>query len=160
MDASLLLPDESEIISKGANFVLSLADNGLPRFRYDGMMGVVGMAGKESIGGHLHLTNFRLVFASHSVNRFTGTFSIFLPTIESMEDKSSFIVKKLVVTAPSYAYEFVIWGIPKLIEAANTARNALSATQIAQMQAAAQASPEKCGDGLKVFPPLMDLFSK
>lgn len=159
MDAKLLLPDETEILSKGANFVLNLNENGLPRFRFDGMMGAVGMAGKESIGGHLHLTNFRLVFASHSINRFNGTFSIFLPTIENMEDKSSFVVKKLVVTSPSYAYEFVVWGIPKLVEAINGARNALSSTQIAQMRTAAEAAPEKCGDGLKVFPPLMDLFS-
>ena len=160
MDANLLLADETEIMSKGANFVLNLQENGLPRFRFDGMMGAVGMAGKESIGGHLYLTNFRLVFASHKINRFTGTFSIFLPSIEKMEDKSSFIVKKLEVVTPSYAYEFIVWGIPALVEAVNKAKGALSSTQFARVQQLAQSSPEKCGDGLKVFPPLMELLSR
>ena len=160
MNSELLLPEETETSSKAANFVLNLTENGLPRFRFDGLMGAVGMAGKESIGGHLHLTNFRLVFSSHSFNRFNGTFSVFLPSIEKMENKSSLLVKKLEVTTPSYVYEFVVWGIPELVKAIDSARNALSSSQVARIREAAQSAPEKCGDGLQVFPPLMDWLSK
>lgn len=45
-----------------------------------------------------------------------------------MEDKSSFFVRKLVILAPSHAFEFVVCGIAKLVKAANDARNALSTT--------------------------------
>lgn len=143
MKAEMLLPGESEITSKGANFVLKLDEHGLPRFRYDGAMGAVGMAGKEAIGGHLHVTNFRVFFQSHSVNRFKGSFSIFLPSIEDMKDASAFLTKKMEIVTPSYNFEFVVWGIPQLMAQIKAARGALSPEQQTQAQAAAQAEPGK-----------------
>lgn len=160
MKTEMLLAGESELTSKGANFVLNLNENGLPRFRYDGLMGAVGMTGKEAIGGKLFLTNFRVYFQSHNVNRFNGAFSIFLPSIETMKDVSAFLTKKLEIVTPSYNFEFVVWGIPQFMAQIKAARDALSPSQQEELQSAAQASPEKCGDGLKVFPPLMDLFSR
>jgi len=155
-----LLEGESVIETKGANFVLRLDDHGLPRFRFDGAMGAVGMAGQEAIGGKLYLSNFRLFFDSHSINRFNGSFSIFLPTIVETKDSSRFVTKKLEVTTPSYVFEFVVWGIPKLMESISAAREALSPSQVEALREAAQNAPELCGDGLKIFPPLMDLLSR
>ena len=40
--------------------------------------------GAETVGGHLFLTNFRLVFESHSFNVQTGNTEIRLEAIESM----------------------------------------------------------------------------
>lgn len=155
-----LLAEERVLMDKGANFVLRLTEHGLPRFRFDGAMGAVGMAGQEAIGGKLYLTNYRLFFQSHSINRFNGTFSMFLPAITELKDNSRFVTKKLAVTTESYVFEFVVWGIPSLIAAIESARAALSLEQIEALQAALQAAPEKYGDGLKVFPLLMDLFTR
>lgn len=155
-----LLSGESIIETKGANFLLRLDEHGLPRFRFDGAMGMVGMTDQEAIGGKLYLTNFRLFFQSHSINRFNGAFSIFLPAIIETKDNSRFVAKKMEVVTPSYAFEFVVWGIPKLMQAVASARGALSPTQTEVLREVAQKSPEKCGDGLKIFPPLMDLLSR
>ena len=155
-----LFEGEHILETKPANFVLSLTEHGLPRFRFDGAMGAVGMTGKEAIGGKLYLTNYRLFFQSHSINRFNGAFSIFLPTIEETRDISRFLAKKMEVMTPSYQYEFVVWGIPKLMAAITEARTGFTPAQIEVLQTVAQNQPEKGGDGLKVFPPLMDLFSQ
>lgn len=96
-----LFEGEHVLETKPANFVLSLTEHGLPRFRFDGAMGAVGMAGKEAIGGKIYLTNYRLFFKSHSINRFNGAFSIFLPTIEEIRDTSRFLAKKMEVVMPS-----------------------------------------------------------
>ncbi len=43
------------------------------------------LRGVESVGGHLYLTNFRLVFESHSFNFQNGATAIPLPYIVKME---------------------------------------------------------------------------
>lgn len=155
-----LFAGESIIETKSANFVLRLDEHGLPRFRFDGAMGLVGMVGQEAIGGKLYLTNFRLFFQSHSVNRFNGAFSIFLPSIVETKNTSRFVTKKMEVATPSYRFEFVVWGIPALMAATASARGALTPAELETLEVAVRTAPEKCGDGLKVFPPLMDLFSR
>lgn len=64
-----LLPGEYLIMSKFANMVVSVQDSGLSRFAFDDYMGLVGMKGKEAIGGKAHLTNYRIIFKSHFFNR-------------------------------------------------------------------------------------------
>jgi hypothetical protein len=157
-----LFSGESVITKKGANFLLSFEEHKLRR------LGVVGVdsemrllclpEGNESIGGWLYLTNFRLFFQSHNVNRFNGTFSIFLPNVTETKDISQFISKVLEVITPSYDYKFVVWGIPKLMTAIADARDSLSPSQNEALQIAVRNTPEKCGDGLKVSPPVMDLL--
>ena len=43
------------------------------------------LRGMESVGGHLYLTNFRLLFESHSFNFQTGSTTIPLPNIVKLE---------------------------------------------------------------------------
>jgi hypothetical protein len=76
-----LLPGERIEVTKRANSVVHYTEHGLERIRYLHIgLEAIGWGGKEAIG-KLHLTNLRLLFASHKFNRLTGTFSIFLPTI-------------------------------------------------------------------------------
>lgn len=157
-----LFPGESIIETKGANFLLYLDEHGLPRFGLfgiDAQMLLTGLPEKsESIGGQLYLTNFRLFFLSHRFNRFKGTFSIFLHNIIEAKDVSQPLTlgKVMQVITQDHNFEFVVWKIPKLIAAINAARNSVSPAQIEELRNAVRRSPEKCGDGLKVSPPVMD----
>ena len=157
-----LFPGESVIVTKGANFLFCLEEHklrGLGVFGVDAETRLLNLPeGHESIGGWLYLTNFRLFFRSHSVNRFKGTFSIFLPNVTEIKDISEFISKKLEVITPGYDYKFVAWGVPKLMIAIAAARDSLSPAQNEALRIAARNAPEKCGDGLKVSPPVMDLL--
>ena len=70
-----LLDSEKLIQTKNANAVIKVDEHGLSRFAFDQLMWMVGMKGKEAIGGKIHLTNYRLIFKSHRINRLTGKFS-------------------------------------------------------------------------------------
>lgn len=159
-----LFQNENNIETKGANFVLYLDEHGLPRFGLfglDAQMLLTGLPEKtESIGGHLYLTNFRLFFLSHSFNRFKGTFSIFLPNIVEAKDVSQpwTLSKMMQVITRNQTFEFVVWKIPKLITAINAARDSLSPAHTEELRNAVHDSPEKCGDGFKISPPVMDLL--
>ncbi len=158
------LAGEIVIEKKGANFILQLDEHGLPKF---GLFGVesesrlLGLPEKiESIGGHLFLTNFRLFFSSHRFNRFKGTFSIFLPNIVEAKDVSQPLTlsKMMQVVTRNHKFEFVVWKIPKFIAAINAARDSVLPAQIQELRNAVQSSPEKCGDGFNISPPLMDIL--
>ncbi len=114
-DKTLLLPGEEILVTKRANFVISITDFGLSRFVADGLMWTVGMEGKEAIGGKLYLTNYRLVFISHFLNRVRGSVSIFLPAITTMYDNSRRLVKNIIVETEVANFNFVVGGIPKLL---------------------------------------------
>jgi hypothetical protein len=138
IDESELLPGERMILSKGANAVIRLDEYGLSRLPADQIMRLIGFAGKEAIGGKLHLTSYRLIFKSHRVNRVVGSFSIFLPTITALHDRSRWIAKKVEIATRMQAFEFVIWGVPPFIAAVQAQAAQVTPAQ-AQELAAAQA---------------------
>lgn len=138
VEASDLLPGERVLLSKPANAVIRLDEHGLSRLPADPLMRVMGFAGKEAIGGRLHLTSYRLLFKSHRVNRLAGQFSIFLPTITALHDRSRWIAKKLEVVTRLQSLEFVVWGVPAFIstiQAQAAQITAAQALELAAMQA-------------------------
>jgi hypothetical protein len=145
-----LLRGEHYTLSKNANVVIRYSDYGLPKIStgIDLALKLVGMEGKEAIGGRLHLTNYRLIFRSHAINRVTGTFSIFLPTIIEVKDTSTFLAKKMQITTQSQAFEFIVWGIPKLLAAIQSAKESITPELHTVIAAEAASSPEKCRSGL------------
>jgi hypothetical protein len=130
-----LLPGERVVLSKPANAVIRLDEHGLSRFPADHLMRVTGFAGKEAIGGKLHLTNYRLFFKSHRVNRLTGAFSIFLPTITGLHDRSRWIAKKLEVATRLQTFEFVVWGVPAFIATIQAQASQITAAQALELAA-------------------------
>lgn len=104
-----LVPNEQVLYRKGANFVASLNESELDRFFADELMWLVGMQGKEAIGGHLYITNYRIIFVAHAFNRLKGQFSIPLNCITGTERKVKFPIYKLVVLTDHGKYEFVCW---------------------------------------------------
>ncbi len=61
------------------------------------------------------------------------------------------------VVSPNHTFEFIMWGVPKFMSAIAAARDLLLPAQSEALRVAVHSSPEKWGDGLKVFPPLVDI---
>jgi hypothetical protein len=143
-----LYPGERLLMTKGANAVITLAEHGLDP-KYDAVLKHIGFGGKEAIGGWLDLTTWRLAFRSHPLNHVTGRFSILLPTILSVEDKSGLITKKMRVTTRATEQEFVIWGISKLVRAIAEARAAIEPLTLHEMAREVEVAPDVLGNGLE-----------
>lgn len=145
MEAGDLLPGERLVLSKSANAVVTLSEYGLSRFAAGQLMWCVGMEGKEAIGGKLYLTDMRLVFKSHSFNRVLGMFSIFLPAITTVED-GSFLLKRQISVATDLRYfDFVVWGVPGLINNIDAVRSLLRPADAARILDLAASNPERVG---------------
>ncbi len=114
-------------------------------------MGLVGMRGKEAIGGRLHLTNYRLVFRSHRFNRVRGTFSVFLPCVEELRDTSFAVTRQVTVSTALQDLTFVVWGVPELIDTIDECRAEFEDNDayIADLAALVTAEPWKTGHGLR-----------
>lgn len=135
IDDSDLLAGERVVLSKPANAIIRLDEHGLSRFSADQLMRVTGYAGKEGIGGRLHLTSYRLLFKSHRVNRLTGAFSIYLPTITGLHDRSRWIARKLEVATRLQTFEFVVWGVPAFISSIQAQAGQITAMQATELAA-------------------------
>ena len=146
-----LLPDEKLLLSKNSNAVIALSEYGLSQFAFDKYMWVVGMKNKEAIGGKLHLTNYRLIFKSHSINRLTGTFSIILPAITQIQDSSFLMTRKMSVDTRFNRFDFVIWGVADLIKQIEQAQKEFSEDDFERLRSNIVHSYDKFGGGLEVF---------
>lgn len=141
IQAAELLNGEQIAVSKAANAVIKLSDYGLKRLPYDGLMNLIGFKGKEAVGGKLHLTNFRLVFKAHPINRVQGKFSVFLPAIIQFRNSSSFLTKRLEIRTELQIFEFVVWGVDEFIRAATNRQLALTNQQKAALQETVRTKP-------------------
>lgn len=124
-----LLPTEDVIIAKPANYIIRLKDYRLSTIWLRALMPLIGVGGKEAIGGTLYLTNYRLIFDAHALNRVKGTFSIFLPTIRQHQNASGLIIRKIRVATGRQSFEFVVWGVPALLVAIRQAQSVLDDSQ-------------------------------
>jgi hypothetical protein len=169
IEAADLYPGEEVIVSKAANSVISIQDYGLSRLSMrvhgvavpcDQLMSLVGFEGKEAIGGKLHLTNYRLIFKSHAVNRVKGKFSILLPTVEELRDKSKFLAKKMEVMTHTQSFLFVIWGVEEFIGVIRSTAGRITPDAMRQIQRLIAADPNKIGGGLEAFKSMERIFDE
>ncbi len=144
-----LFEGEKVILSKNSNLIVTPKEFGLKKFAYDDLLWTVGMKNKEALGGKIHLTNYRLVFISHSLNRLTGKTSIFLPTIKDVKDSSFQLTKKITVETYTSKVDFVIWGIDKVIKSIQEQQSDLNPSDIEKIRQLTISNPEKSSDGLK-----------
>ncbi len=140
-----LLPGERWLRTKFANMVLSVKEYGLSRFAFDKYMGLVGMAGQEAIGGKAHLTNYRIIFKSHAINRVRGSHSILLPNVTDIT--AGFL--NLYVETELQKFKFVMWFKKQFIADAQAAKRALEGTNLEKLRKAILQKPEAIGEGLK-----------
>lgn len=144
-----LLPGEELIASRSANLVVEPKKFGLQKFAYDEFLWIAGMKNKESLGGALYLTNYRLLFKSHRLNRIRGKTSIFLPTIVELENSSFFFVRKMTVSTPSTITDIVVGDVDQLIEGTWVAKHALLPEDVEDLKELVVAHPQLAGDGLE-----------
>lgn len=140
-----LLPGERHVMTKFANMVVSVKESGLSRFAFDDYLWLVGMKGKEAIGGKAHLTNYRIIFKSHLINRVRGKHSIFLPNV--VEASATF--NKLIVETTGQRFEFVMWFKQAFIDAANREKSRIDAAELEKLKRAVISNPEAVGAGLQ-----------
>jgi hypothetical protein len=111
----VLVSGESISNEWAANFVIDISAYGLSKFCADDHMWAVGMKGKEALGGRLFVTNYRLIFATHPVNRVVGEFGIPLEIVEGVKNKSFLVVKKIAVLCALGEFQFVVWNVNRLM---------------------------------------------
>ena len=140
-----LLPGEHHVKTKFANMVISVKESGLSRFAFDKYMGLVGMKGKEAIGGKAHLTNYRIIFKSHFFNRVRGKHSIFLPNVTEV----SATFNNLIVETAAQRFEFVMWFKQGFIDAVNHEKESISPAQLEKLKKAVVSYPAAIGIGLQ-----------
>ena len=128
LDLSRLQVGEELLLSKKANFVIAVSEYGLSRFGADDLMWIADLEGKEAIGGKLYVTNYRLIFISHSLNRISGSFEIFLPAITKTYNSSRGITKSITLETEIADFKFIVWGIPKLLDQIDCAASAFLAS--------------------------------
>jgi GRAM domain len=158
MDGQLLLRGEGVLRTKLANAIIRRSDYDLAEFGHsDRLLALVGLAGAEGIGGKLYLTNYRLVFVSHAINRVTGTFSIFLSTIKQIQGDARVLKKRISVATGTSSFEFIAWGIPPFLRAVEGAKAKLTDSEVEGVREEVKANPEKVGSGLRKSALLGDL---
>jgi hypothetical protein len=150
LGADDLLPGEVVRLSRSANALVGIDEVGLSRFAFDHLMWVVGAQGKEAIGGRLHVTNYRLVFTAHPINRLRGRFSIFLPVVTGVRATSSGVRRQVEIATTTQRFTFVVWGVPTVIAAVDRARTELAADRVESLARAAVADYAKVGGGLRI----------
>lgn len=112
-----LLPSEQSLYRGKANAVVRPTDYGLGLFAAGDLLGLVGMKGKEAIGGHLEVTNLRVAFEAHGFNRLRGTFSTPLHAVLSANRYASGLTVGLEINTKAANLQFVSWSPSKAIEA-------------------------------------------
>ena len=149
-DAGMLFTGETILQAKLATALIRRSDYGLEQMAgEDAVLKLFGQAGIEGIGGKLHLTNYRLVFDSHSYNRVTGVFSVFLSTIVGTTGDTRFTKKRITVSTHATAYEFIAWGIPALLKLIEDARTSLTEPSLDALKSEVEAHPQKVGSGFE-----------
>lgn len=68
----------------------------------------LGGKSRHGVGGTLFITQFRLLFEAHPLNRITGQTSILLDTIAEAHDSSAFMRPQFSITA-GIPYEFLLF---------------------------------------------------
>ncbi len=145
-----LFPGEKLILSKNSNAIIALSDFGLSKFAFDKYMWIVGMKNKEGIGGKIHLTNHRLIFKSHPINRLRGTFSILLPAVTAIHNSSFLMTRKMSIDTRFNRFDFVVWGVADLIEQIEQAQAQFTEDDFHQLRANIVNSYTKFGSGLEI----------
>lgn len=139
-----LLPGEHLIISRFANIVLSVKKSGLSRFAFDGYMGLIGMKGKEAMGGRAYLTNYRIIFKSHFFNRIRGRHSIFLSNIVDV----TATLNNLKVETTAQTFEFVMWFKSDFISGIKKQKAEINSVTLKELKDAVISNPKAIGDNL------------
>jgi hypothetical protein len=139
-----LLSDETVIIEKMAGAFIKLKDYNLRSLSYQ------NWGGTEKIGGRIHLTNYRLIFASNALNRVVGKFSILLPTIQQVKDTSFLVDRRIEIHTQAQIFEFQVWSIREFMACITCTRDSIDAKGKEALVAKITQEYPKLGEDFKV----------
>lgn len=134
-----LLPGESIGLTTKANAIVVPSEYGLSRFATDHLLGVVGMANRESIGGHLHVTNMRLAFEAHAFNRLKGVLSVPIPAITAAAKYRSGLAVGVEIETAAARLQFVSWSAERVLATLAKARREFGANEQAVLASVGRA---------------------
>lgn len=130
-----LLPGERLLQSTPGNLVIDPARFGLRPFVFGDLGFLLGMKGKEVVGGGLHLTNLRVLFKSHRLNRLHGAVSLFLPSVEAVETSRVLLMRRLRLRTASAQIEFNLFDAAELCAHIERARAEFGPAEQAALEA-------------------------
>jgi hypothetical protein len=139
-----LFPGEEVILTRLANLLIRPEEHGLSELFVD-----AGLGGEEAIGGRLYLTNYRLLFRAHQINRLRGAVSLFLPSIAGVENTSMLFKRSLRIDTKCAAYEFIVWGQQALVDQIEERRSRFSNEKRKKLRRLLMDYPECLGRGLR-----------
>jgi hypothetical protein len=139
-----LLPGEASILTKKANFLVSLKKENLRRLHFTNYIQIDG-SDAEAVGGKAHLTNYRLLFKSHALNRLRGTNSVWLPSVTSVN--ATFV--RLVLETEVQRFEYVMWFKTEIVQAIKTQVAGFTPKRTRALQKVLLANPQVLGPGLE-----------
>ncbi|MCB1029196.1 MAG: hypothetical protein KDB24_15710 [Microthrixaceae bacterium] len=151
--AADLLPGESVVLSRWSSASFPLKEMGLERLPGDGVSRAMalGMARKKVIvGGKLHLTNFRVLFASRGGQQVQGRLSIFLPSVLELRKSRFGLSGRVEVRTAQQAVEFAVWGAARLIDSINEQQRALGQKAVESVLEQAHQFPSSMGEAFVV----------
>jgi hypothetical protein len=124
---------ERQLYRGAANAIITPAEYGLSQFAFNQLMPLVGLAGREAIGGRLVVTSIRVLFEAHAVNRVKGILSTPLPVIQEMRRCRFGLGIGLDFITPVSKQRYVTWSRSKIISAVNQAQADFGPDQEAQL---------------------------
>lgn len=131
-----LLPTEEVLISKFANLRVKPSQHGLSEFAFNDYLG-----DNEALGGRAYLTNYRILFKSHSINRLVGMHSLFLPNIVEIR-KGIFGIK---VESRAQTFSFVMWFNGRFVRTARECKDEMGTDEVKRLRKLIKANPERIG---------------
>lgn len=134
-----LLPGESIGLTSKANAIVVPSDYGLSRFATDHLLGVVGMANREAIGGHLYVTNVRVAFEAHAFNRLKGVLSVPIPAVTAATKYRSGLAVGVEIETAAARLQFVNWSGERVLATLAKARREFGANEQAVLASVGRA---------------------
>lgn len=134
MGGLITLPGEILRYSGRANAMIVRSDYALPPIRGSSGLPLVAPGGTEAVGGRLYVTNLRVVFTAHAVNRLHGSLTIPLTAIEDIQPWRSKLNIGVEVTTGTTRQQYTTWGRSRVVGAIEDARRALGPAERAQIE--------------------------
>jgi hypothetical protein len=147
-----LLPGETILYEKAVVAKVNINRDCLMPYASGQLWWLLAMSGQASMEGEVYLTNYRLIFKSNDVSNLMGKFSIFLPTIDRIDDSSSAINSAIsIYTGDSVKYDFITWGgVSKFIDLVKENKKAITPARLDYIKKLTISNMVVVGDGLKV----------
>lgn len=145
MDAALL-PNERIILSQPARLLLGMdqaAQSPAPAIEPFGAMrgtaaALVSFIQGQPIDGQLYLTNYRFYFEAHGENWANGTYSIFLPTVESELERDGILSDELRINSKTGQHRFVVRNASEFVDGLNDPQRAAPDVEVLKIYVTAE----------------------